>query len=130
MRPLVLTALLFSAACAGDETLSGYADAQATYLLETIDGAPFPARATIALPEEGRAEGEAPCNRWSAGQSAPYPWFALGPIVTTRRACPDLAAEQAFLAALAAMTLAEVQGPVLILSDEAGREMLFRAVQD
>lgn len=128
MRALAIAVLLaLPAACAGDETISGYADPGAIYVLAEIDGAPFPARATIAFPDEGRAAGDGPCNRWSAAQTAPYPWFGLGPVAATRRACPDLAAEGAFFEALGAMTLAEVQGPVLILSNEAGREMAFRA---
>ena len=130
MRALVPVLLLLPAACAGDETLSGYAEREAVYVLEEIDGAAFAARATIGFPEEGTAQGEAPCNRWSAALEAPYPWFALGPVAATRRACPDLDAEQAFFAALTEMTLAEVQGPVLILSDEAGRAMVFRAPQE
>lgn len=114
------------AACA-DETVSGYADPDAVYVLEEIDGSGFEARATIEFPEKGRASGGAPCNSWSAAQSAPYPWFELGPISATERACADLKAEQTFFEALQAMTLAEVQGEVLILSSYQGREMLFRA---
>ena len=124
-RMLALLALPF-AACS-DETISGYADPDATYRLIEIEGAPFVARATMRFPEAGRLEGEAPCNRWSAEQTAPYPWFAPGPIAVTRRACPDLETESAFLTALAGMTLAEVQGPVLILSNENGGEMVFEA---
>lgn len=110
-----------------DETVSGYADQTAVYRLAEIDGVAFGARATISFPGEGRIEGESPCNRWSAAQGAPYPWFDPGPIAATRRACPDLDAEARFLRALAGMTLAEVQGPVLILSDDNGLEMVFRA---
>ena len=113
-------------ACA-DESISGYADPAAVYRLSEIDGTPFTARATITFPEAGAARGDAPCNVWSAKQSAPYPWLELGPIAATRRACPEMPAEQHFLGSLAEMTLAEVQGPVLILSNDKGREMVFRA---
>ena len=88
---------------------------------------PSPRGPPSPSPRKARPSGEAPCNAWSATQSAPYPWFALGPIATTRRACPELAAEQTFLTTLAAMTLAEAQGPVLILSSDEGLEMVFRA---
>ena len=108
--------------------MSGYADPDVIYRLAEIDGTAFTANATIAFPEQGVARGEAPCNIWSATQSAPYPWLDLGPIAATRRACPDLDAETAFFEALGAMALAEVQGPVLILSNDQGREMVFRAV--
>ena len=50
-----------------------------------------------------------------------------GPIAATRRACGELDAEAAFFAALADVSLAEVSGPVLALSNEAGVEMVFRA---
>lgn len=133
MRILPVIALILSlpSACAGDETVSGYADPDAVYVLEEIDGTLFAARATITFPEEGRAAGEAPCNQWTAEQKAPYPWLELGPIAVTRRACPDLAAETVFLDTLAAMRLVEAQGAVLILSeDESKREMVFRAAQD
>ena len=108
-----------------DETVSGYADPAATYRLVEIDGESFEPRATITFPEEGRISGEAPCNSWSANQSVPYPWFEVGPIAATKRACDDLQAERLFFATLSEMTLVEVQGPVLILSDDDGREMVF-----
>ena len=95
-------------------------------MLTEIDGQAFPARASIAFPEPGRAAGEAPCNSWSAEQTAPYPWLELGPIASTRMACPDLGQESIFFQSLEAMTLAEVQGPILILSNDAGLEMVFR----
>ena len=110
-----------------DETISGYADPDATYRLTEIDGKPFIASATIAFRTEGRAEGSAPCNSWSANQNAPYPWLELGPIAATKRACPDLASETQFFDALGQMSLAEVQGPILILTNDAGREMVFSA---
>jgi heat shock protein HslJ len=130
-----LLALLVVAAALGvlvmasgkDETVSGYATPGVTWTLAELGGAPYPARATLTFPEEGRIAGEAPCNGYSATQSAPYPWFEAGPIATTKRACPELAAEAAFLDALARVTLAEVTGEVLILSTEDGFEMVFHA---
>ncbi len=110
-----------------DETVSGYADPAATYRLVEIAGLEFTARATITFPNEGQIAGEAPCNRWAATQSVPYPWFEVGPIMATKRACLDLKSETEFLTTLAEMTLVEVQGPVLILSDDDGREMVFEA---
>ena len=109
-----------------DETISGYADPAARYQLEAINDAPFPASATITFPAEGRIEGSGPCNRFSATQSAPYPWFETGPIAATKRACPDLPAETAFFAALTRMTLIEVAGPHLLLTNDAGEVMAFR----
>ena len=111
----------------GDESVAGHGAAGVTWALSELDGAPFAARATLGFPEAGRIAGQGPCNRYSGEQTVPYPWFATENITSTRRACPDLAAEQAFFAALAAMTLSEVAGDVLILRDDTGREMVFRA---
>ena len=96
-------------------------------MLEQINGTAFKARATIQFPEEGRISGEAPCNIYSGSQTAPYPWFAPGPMMSTKRACPDLAAESLYFEALSEMTLAEVSGNLLILTNDSGNEMLFRA---
>jgi heat shock protein HslJ len=113
------------AAC--DESVWAYGGAGATFVLREIDGAPYPARATLIFPAPGELAGEAPCNRYNAAQLAPYPWFEAGPIAATRRACPDLGAEAAYFDALTEMELAEVLGGVLILSTPSGREMVFTA---
>ena len=126
MRRLPLLLALALPACA-DETISGYADPSAIYRLTELYGQSVTAHATITFPDQGQARGVAPCNSWSASQTAPYPWFRLGPIAATRRACADLVNEQRFFDALSGMTLAEVQGPVLILSNDDGREMVFRS---
>ena len=123
MRAAILLLALWGCA---DETVSGYAETDATWRLAELDGTPFPARATLRFPEEGAVAGDAPCNAFRGPQTVPYPWIAIGPLAATRRACPDMASETAYLAALEAMTLAEVAGDVLILTDDAGREMVFR----
>ncbi|MGR3793411.1 META domain-containing protein [Vannielia sp. SX4] len=127
MKTLALSTLLalppMVAACA-DETLTGYAEG--TYQLEEIDGVAFQWGATLELGEEGRISGRAPCNGYSAEQTAPYPWFKPGPIMATKMACLHMNGEAEFFEALGAMTLAEANGPVLILSNEDGREMVFR----
>lgn len=127
MRWILITPFLALPAACADETLTGYADPAAVYVLTEIDDAPAPARVTITFADPGRIAGNGPCNRYFAVQEAPYPWFEPGPIGSTRRACPQLKDEAQFFAALSQMSLAEVQGPVLILSNDAGRELVFRA---
>lgn len=114
--------------CSGDETVSGYGAGNVVWKLLDLDGAPFDARATLEFPEEGKLAGDAPCNRYFGTQSAPYPWFKLEQVGATRMACPDLDKETVFLDALQAMTLAEVAGDTLLLSNDDGREMLFQTV--
>lgn len=118
-RAAVFPLLLVLPACA-DETVSGYADPAAVYRLEGAD-------MTIAFPAQGQIAGKGPCNTYSAAQTAPYPWFETGPILSTKRTCPGLTDELDYFAALGRMTLAEVSGPVLILSNEAGEELAFTA---
>ena len=120
---------LLLAGCLGDESVSGYADPTASYALQDLNGAPFTASATIAFPHKGVVTGQGPCNSYSATQTVPYPWIRIENIAATKRACPDLAAEGAFFAALQSMTLSEVLGDVLILSNDEGGEMVFNRVQ-
>ncbi len=130
MRGLLTVLLVVSLLnCSGDETLSGHGAAGKTWQLREIDGTAFDATATITFPEEGKIVGEAPCNRYFAAQLQPYPRFEAAEIGTTRRACPDLDRETAFLDALGAMSLAEVAQTTLILSTPEGREMVFRAAE-
>ncbi|SMX30837.1 META domain protein [Actibacterium lipolyticum] len=127
MLRVIFFSLLWLTACQADETISGYADRSAIYVLTSLNGDTFSANATLSFPEPGRISGRAPCNVFMGSQTKPYPWFGTGPLTSTKRACPELKQEQAFFSALGEMTLAEVQGDTLILSNEAGAEMVFTA---
>ncbi len=113
--------------CLADETISGYAPEGAIFALQSIDDKPFDASATISFPAQGRVAGQAPCNSYSAMQTVPYPWLKVEAIAVSKRACRDLVAEQTYFAALSGMTLSEVSGTTLILSNDAGRKMVFTA---
>ncbi|MBJ3763603.1 META domain-containing protein [Maribius pontilimi] len=123
---LVIAGLALSA-CRGDETISAFAPPETVFALRSLDGTPAAARATIRFPRPGEVTGTGPCNAFSAAQTAPYPWFALGPIRATRRACPELGVEAAYFTALKQATIAEVSGDTLILSDPGGPELVFQA---
>ena len=97
------------------------------WTLQSLDGRPFAATATMQFPGRGRIAGRAPCNAYGAAMDAPYPWFELDRLAVTRRGCPDLPEERRYFAALGSMSQAEVSGDVLILRSEAGGEMVFRA---
>lgn len=127
MKYLIALAFIMTTACQADETITAFAGNVTAFTLQSIDGVTFATRATIDVSEAGKITGHGPCNRYFANQTAPYPWFSTGPIGSTRMACPDLTAEAQFFDALRAMTLVEVLGGTLILSDDNGREMLFQA---
>lgn len=125
---LALAAIGGLVECSGDETVTSYGGAASDWLLIEIDGKPFGARATLNLAAAGKISGQAPCNQYFGEQTAPYPWFSAEKIGATRRACPELDQETRFLSALSEMTLSEVAGDTLILSNEAGSQMVFRAI--
>ena len=131
MARLLFILSLFAAlpACSSDETLAAYGAADTDWRLIQIDGTPYQVRAVLRFAPGGAVTGHAPCNRFNAVQTAPYPWFALENMAITRAACPDLAQEHAFVTALGEMTQAETAPGTLLLSNEAGREMLFHAAE-
>ena len=112
------------AGCARDETVSGYA-APGSWRLAALHGEPVSTMATLRFPREGRVAGSLPCGAFSAQQTAPYPWFLLSHF-SVPSGCPDDAEEARVIRALAAATLAEAQGGVLILSNDEGLEMVLR----
>lgn len=127
MKHLFVFTVLFCAACQQDETLSAYTGDFKTFELRMLNGESFTTTATLKLEEDGQVSGSAPCNSYSTTINVPYPWFEIGPIASTRRACPELDQEQAYFNALSSMAFAEVSGPTLVLSNEAGGELLFHA---
>lgn len=127
IRVVGLCALLLGTACVGDESVAKYGAAGKVWVLSEIDGKSFLPRATMEFDRSGLISGQAPCNRYSAQQKAPYPWFEAGPAMATKMACPDLKAESVFFQALGEMSLSEVTKNTLILSNDAGRTMIFTA---
>lgn len=130
MIRLILTlSLLALFQCDKDETVATYGAADRTWELQQIDGQAYEARALLRFPESGRIEGNAPCNSYSGKMDAPYPWFEVTDIAATRAACAGLEAEGMYFAALLTMTQSEVSGDVLILRNDDGHEMVFKAVE-
>ena len=113
--------------CDKDETVAAYGAGGQIWKLQEIDGQNLGAAATIRFSDNGQISGQAPCNTYTGVLNAPYPWFEVRNLAATRRACPDLQAEGTFFAALTAMTQSEVSGDVLILRNEDGHEMIFKA---
>ena len=94
--------------------------------LLALDGQVTDAPATLRLEADGTLAGAAPCNRWSAMNTATLPTLTLSPIRATRMACDRLDDEQVFFAALSAMTAMAPDGERnLILTGPDGRSMEF-----
>lgn len=109
-----------------DETLRHYGGAHREWHLVSLNGTKFDAAVTLNFPTRNQIAGQAPCNRYNSRNSAPYPWIKVGPIASTRRACPDLQAEQAYFKALQAVNVAVIEGNTLTLSDEEDRLLVFK----
>ncbi|MEP5729081.1 MAG: META domain-containing protein [Sulfitobacter sp.] len=124
---IVLVALLTLFIFPPDETLRRYGASDRDWHLTQMHGEPFEGRATIAFPERNAITGQGPCNRYTSTNITPYPWFEAGPIVATRRACPDLSDESAFFKALEDATLAIVDGDVLTFADDTTDLLIFKA---
>lgn len=129
LTTLLLTVHLYLNFPRPDETVRGYGAGDITWQLIEMEGAPFPAPATLRFPRRGQIAGNGPCNSYRATMNVPYPWFGIGPIAATRRACPDLATELNYFDALQRTTLSEVFGDTLILSDDDGPLLVFKSAE-
>ncbi|WP_420586271.1 META domain-containing protein [Ruegeria sp.] len=130
MIRLILTLPLIALfQCDKDETVAAYGAADQVWVLQEIDGQPFEASARLRFPEEGKIDGNAPCNSYNGTLNAPYPWFEVQDLAATRAACAGLEAEGMYFAALLTMTQSEVSGDVLILRNDDGHEMVFTAAE-
>lgn len=110
-----------------DQTLRSFGAADRTWQVETLNGEPFEANATISFPGRYRVAGETPCNYFSTSNSTPYPWIELNPIAVTKRYCPEIEAEDAFLRALNAVRVVVIDGDIMVLSDENTELMVLKA---
>ena len=129
IRVAALTLLASIPACQADETVARYGAADRLWTLQSLNGNPFAATATLEFESGGPVSGQAPCNRFSATNTVPYPWFQLTPIIATRAACPGLDAETAYLAALGRMTQSEVRQGTLFLRNDEGEELVFTTTE-
>ncbi len=79
---------------------------------------------TLAFDEQGRVSGSDGCNRYMSGYTSDADTLAIGPIATTRMACPGGAerAEQAraYVAALGTVVGYRIEGPQLMLLNADG----------
>jgi heat shock protein HslJ len=78
-----------------------------TWRLAAIDGRRFPAPVTVTLTTDGRIEGQAPCNRFTADYTGRWPDLTFDAVAATEMACDDLALEQAFFAAMSRVNRGE-----------------------
>lgn len=130
-RLLPLIGLMALVACDPSETLTKYGGAAYAWRLVEVDGATVTFANEIAFGPHGSVNGVGPCSRFTARQTAPYPWFELREIdAFSEDRCALSAQELRYFADLQEMRLVEVSGPNMALTNEAGREMMFVGITD
>ena len=102
------------------------------YVLVGIGSDTVPQRNVgMTVEADGSITGQAPCNTYSAKQTAEPPAFKLGPLVTTKMACTGIAGdlENRYFQTLAAATgvtyeggVLTVQGPVYLTYEPGYRK--------
>lgn len=97
-----------------------------SWKLVELNGAPFEANAVATLTEDGRITGQGPCNAFNAAFTGTWPDIGFEPIPRTRRACPEIAAEDAFLAAMERVNRGEMLEDAMLLT---GPETSLRLVK-
>ncbi len=127
LRVIFAIGSLALTACSADETVRGYGGADRVWALNDLEGDAFDTPATLEFPASGRIVGLTPCARYAAQMVAPYPWFEVRNIELSKATCPGTRRDRDFIAALTAMTQSEIAGDLLILRNEQGREMVFKA---
>lgn len=90
-----------------------------------IEGQRAAAPASITFTSDGKISGKAPCNRYFGSYSGELPDLAFAGVGSTRMACDQLAAEDAYFRALQAVTGAELDQEHLFLIGAEGRVLEF-----
>ena len=124
---IALFATLAACESTASDPVGGTVDLDREWRLTQLNGAPFTASATLTF-SEGNIGGSAPCNGYGGDLNSTYPQFDAGPIISTKIACAELDAENAYFQALEAASAMNVQGDTLTLSTAAGPVLVFSAV--
>lgn len=91
---------------------------------------PVEGRFTVTLSaDKGELSGVGACNRiFGPFQSDNDRSLKIGPLASTRMACPDLKHEHAFIEALESATHYDMDGPMLLILSNGELRAVFQAV--
>jgi len=129
--PVSLVLVLALAACGGGEeggtpAASGSVEGAAWVLVAGVGVDGWEATPPTATFGGGTVAGSTGCNRYSASYALDGEALELGPIASTRMACPPPAdaVEREYVAALERVAGWRLDGEQLVLLDEGGAELL------
>ncbi len=100
-----------------------------SWLVEDIGGAGVIdfARTTISFSEDGRVYGDTACNRYNGGVTLDADRMSFGPLISTKRACPEavMNQESRFLEAMGKVeSWALDENGLLFLYDADGQPLI------
>ncbi len=95
---------------------------QEIWLLASIDGAAFPATATLGI-DGTQIVGHGPCNTYTGTVNG----MSISNIVATKMACPDLTAEGLYLGLLGGVTAVAETRNTLTLTSGSSRLVFNKA---
>ena len=82
-------------------------------------------------PDEGRIEGTGACNRLSGSYTTDAKrTLKIGPLRSTRMACPEAEAEKKFVEALETTTHYDMDGPMLLLLSDGELRAVLQAATE
>ena len=126
-----LALLLAACACAGSHKGAAASSEGAplgSWRLVGFGTEAAPAQPVVTMERQpgGKITGSAGCNSYSAPWTIKNQKIEIGPVAVTRMMCPPaaMAVEQGYLAALARVTRARVDGDTLELLDDQGTSLL------
>ncbi|MEM1363884.1 MAG: META domain-containing protein [Pseudomonadota bacterium] len=118
--PFIRFSLAFGLGVILGGATSASAEEAQTWVLTSLNGSSPDVEVTLTLGSDGTVSGNSGCNRYTGRNNAELPQLALGPMASTRMACPELELEATFLAALMKATEAiEKDGQLVITGDES-----------
>ena len=110
----VLTAREQAAGIAGSWTVTGYNNGAEAVVSPIVD-----TELTAELTEDGAVSGSAGCNTYTGGYTLEGDTVTIGPLASTRMACPEpegvMEQEQQFMAALESAATWSIRGDILEL---------------
>ena len=129
--PLAL--LLVISGCAATTPAPRQADLIGQWHIESIGDRPVIDRspAAIEFTNEGRAGGNASCNRFTGAYTLSGSELSFGPLAATKMMCPDALMNQEirFLATLDRVAAVQIQQGLLILRDANGKTVITASRQ-
>jgi heat shock protein HslJ len=121
----VLKALPLIAAFAAGCVPAAANDISGEWHLVAMNGLRAEVPVAITFADDGKVQGNGPCNRFFGTYSGPLPDLTLSPFGKTKMACPQMELEFIYLGTLQASVRAEVIGDRLLMSGLQGVMMEF-----